>query len=138
MMRGRKGVKKRVRTILIGIIIIVFVYLQWGRDVQVYNSHIGENKNYCSEDITIIANKIWIIDKEKFAHDMVQKSIDNSFKEVKFSYDLRQPNELCITVYTNTLRYWLSESDFIVCFTQAENGEYNILDNPEKFIMSIE
>lgn len=132
--------KSRERDVLIGMILIVFVigYLQWGRDVKVCDSCIRKNEDYCSEDITIIANKIWIINKEKFANDMVQKSIDNSFKEVKFSYDLRQPNELCITVYTNNRRYWLGESDFIVGFTQAENGQYNILDNPEKFIMSIE
>ena len=118
--------KKRVRAILIGIIVIAFVYLQWGRDVKACDSCIRKNEDYCSEDITIIANKIWIINKEKFAHDMVQKSIDNSFKE------------LCVTVYTNNLRYWWGESDFIIRFTQAENGQYNILDNPEKFIMSIE
>lgn len=114
------------------------MYLQWGRDVQVYNSHIGENENYCSEDIMIIANKIWIIDKEKFAHDMVQKSIENSFKEVKFSYDLQQPNELGITVYINKMSYWLRKPDFTIQFKQKKNEQYNILDNPEKFTTIIE
>lgn len=106
--------------------------------MQVYNSHIGENENYCSEDITIIANKIWIIDKEKFAHDMVQKSIENSFKEVKFSYDLQQPNELGITVYINKMSYWLRKPDFTIQFKQKKNEQYNILDNPEKFTTIIE
>lgn len=57
------------------------------------------------ENLTIITNKIWVIDKEEFANDMVQKSIDNSFKNVRFSYDLGQPNELCIVVFVNNMRY---------------------------------
>ena len=69
---------------------------------------------------------------------MVQKSIDNSFKNVRFSYDLGQPNELCIVVFVNNMRYRRGEPNFTILFRQKENGQYNILDNPEKFIITIE
>lgn len=117
-MKGRRSV------ILIGLVLIVLIitYLQWGREVKVCDSSIEKSENYYSENLTIITNKIWVIDKEEFANDMVQKSIDNSFKNVRFSYDLGQPNELCIVVFVNNMRYRRGEPNFTILFRQKEKA----------------
>ena len=70
---------------------------------------------------------------------MIQKCRDNSFDKIRFSYDLEQPNELIIQVYTNRLWYRMGESNFNVYFKNKEkNGQYDIIDNPEEFEMIIE
>ena len=60
-MKGRRSV------ILIGLVLIVLIitYLQWGREVKVCDSSIEKSENYYSENLTIITNKIWVIDKEE-------------------------------------------------------------------------
>ena len=58
------------------------------------------------EYISVIANKVWISDKEKIAEELVKKCIENNFQEIMFSYDLRgYPNGLHITVYTNKITF---------------------------------
>ena len=70
---------------------------------------------------------------------MIKKCRDNSFDKIRFSYDLEQPNELIIQVYTNRLWYRMGESNFNVYFKNKEkNGQYDIIDNPEEFEMIIE
>ena len=125
--------------IVIGVIVLGVIYLQWGRSVEVCNTQTSMSDDYCKENITFIANKVWIGIREKFGHDIIHKCIENSFDEVRFSYDLQQPNELAIQVYVNKIGYDIGEPDFVVYFTnQKEDGQYNILDNPEKFKMLIE
>lgn len=120
-------------------IVLCLVYLQWGRGVEVCNTQLRTSSDYCEQNITVIANKVWIGNREKFGHDMIQKCIDNSFDKILFSYDLQRPNELVIQVYTNKIGYSMGEPDFVVYFKNKEkDGKYNILDNPEKFDMIIE
>lgn len=130
--------KVKARVIVIGVIILSFIYLQWGRNIEVCNTQVETGNDYCKQNITIIANRVLLIDKEKFGYDMIQKCIDNSFDKIRFSYDLEQPNELIIQVYTNRLVYSMGEPNFTVYFKNKENdGRYNIVDNTEKFEMSI-
>ena len=120
-------------------LVLCLVYLQWGRSVEVCNTKLRTSSDYCEQNITVIANKVWIGNREKFGHDMIQKCIDNSFDKIRFSYDLQCPNELVIQVYTNKIGYGIGEADFVVYFKNKEKDwKYNILDNPEKFEMVIE
>lgn len=84
----------------------------------------------------IIANKLFIIDKEKFAEDVIQRCKDNNFKEIIFSYDVSgYPNELHITVYNNKQQRENGESAFQIAYEQV-TGEifaYDIKNNPDKF-----
>ena len=131
--------KVKIYVIVIGAIILSFIYLQWGRIIEVCNTQVETGNDYCKQKITVIANRVWISDKEKFGYDMIQKCRDNSFDKIRFSYDLEQPNELIIQVYTNRLWYRMGESNFNVYFKNKEkNGQYDIIDNPEEFEMIIE
>ena len=131
--------KKKICMIVIGMIVLSLIYLQWGRDVEVCNTQLRTSGGYYKQNITVIANKMWIGNREKFGHDMIQKCIDNSFDKIRFSSDLQCPNELVIQVYTNKIGYSIGEPDFVVHFKNKEkDGKYNILDNQEKFEMIIE
>ena len=44
--------------------------------------------NQYTEETTIIANRLMIWDTEEFAEEMIQKCINDSFKDIRFSYDL--------------------------------------------------
>ena len=95
--------KVRIYTVVIGMLVLCLVYLQWGRNVEVCNTQLRTSNDYCEQNITVIANKVWIGNRKKFGHDMIQKCIDNSFDKIRFSYDLQCPNELVIQVYTNKI-----------------------------------
>ena len=64
---------------------------------------------------------------------------ENSFQSIKFSYDMVCPTELQINVYK-------TEKDFndnrqfceIAYSSEAENEEYDIIHNPEKFILYVD
>lgn len=56
--------------------------------------------NQYTEETAIIANRLMIWDTEEFAEEMIQKCINNSFKDIRFSYDLSgYSTELRIHIY---------------------------------------
>lgn len=115
---------------------IGFLYLQYGRDVNVTSSMNLSSDNYYEMELTVVANKLFIIDKQRFAEEMIERCIDNNFHDIKFSYDMMgYPNRLQINVYLNEF----SKSHFTILYmTESENGmDYNIKDNPDKFVISI-
>lgn len=133
--------RKKV-SFFIGIVafVVLLAYLQWGRDVKVCNSRLETSGEYRSENIAVIANTLYISDKEEFARQMVQKSVDNSFKEIKFSYDMGYPNELTIDIYLNETLWENGDRYFRINYVQEEkfSSQYNIRENPEKFRIEIE
>ena len=95
--------KKRNWTwvILVGIVLLL-AYLQFGRDVRVISSMLMSSDQYYEQKLTIVANKLFILDKDKFAEEMIERCMDNDFREMKFSYDLLgSPDKIEITVYLN-------------------------------------
>ena len=84
------------------------------------NTQLRASDDYCKQNITVIANKVWIGNRKKFGHDMIQKCIDNSFDKIRFSYDLQCPNELVIQVYTNKIGYTIGEPNLVVYFKDKE------------------
>ena len=131
-------VKKIV--IFVNIVIILFLsYLQWGREVRICNSRSMVIGEYYTESITIVANTLYIGNREEFAKRMIQKCIDNSFKEIKFLYGTKYPNELTIIVYLNKISWKQGNESFRIYFVQNDRYgyRYNIRDNPEKFTIEI-
>ena len=124
--------KRRIVAMAVIICMITgFLYLQYGRDVKVTSSMNFSSGNYYEMEFTVVANKLFIIDKQRFAEEMIERCID-----IKFSYDMMgYPNRLQINVYLNEF----SKSHFTILYmTESENGmDYNIKDNPDKFMISI-
>lgn len=132
--------KKVFRIFALLLSTLILFYLQYGRDVSVKtNTVMSFNKGYI-EYIDIVANKLIILDEEKFAKNMVQKCNDNSFEDILFSYDIRgYPSELHLTIYKNELERRYGMIAFQVEYKQftGEGHEYNMRDNPDKFKMII-
>lgn len=132
--------RKRI-FIATGILILtLLIYLQWGREIKACNAMTQSSSNFRSENVSIVANTLYIRDKTEFAKQMVQRCRDNSFKEIRFSYDLGYPNELTIDVYLNETAWRHGDKNFTIHYAQdgGSSGEYNIVENPDKFVMRIE
>lgn len=132
--------KKILRMVVLILSILILFYLQFGRDVSAKATTVMSFNNGYVENIDIVANKLFILDKEKFAEKMVQKCKDNNFTGILFSYDIRgYPSELNLSIYNNELARRYGIRAFQVEYKQfaGEEHEYNIKDNPDKFKMII-
>lgn len=79
----------------------IFLYLQFGRDPVVKNTKISGYQYGYTESVSIIANKLFIVDKDKFTKQMIQKIFENSFENVRFSFDSGYPDSIDISIYMN-------------------------------------
>lgn len=69
---------------------------------------------YYEQKLTIVVNKLFILDKDKFTEEMLERCIDNDFHEIKFSYDFNgYPNKIEITVYLNEINRWYANFPFM-------------------------
>lgn len=118
--------RKVIVAIGVGILILLG-YFQWGREVKVCSGRTQNSGEYRSENITIVANTLCIGNKKEFAMQMIQRCIDNSFKEIKFSYDLGYPNELSIDVYMSEALWKHRNQSFTIYFVQEEKMIINII-----------
>lgn len=120
------------------LVILMFRYLQYGRDVAVCSSNPRVNLDGFLEDIVIIANKLYIFDHEKFAEYILRRCVENSFKEVRFSYELNgYPNEVHISVYMNQFA-WKLKKAFEIQYISEGAYSANIVDYPEMFGIILE
>jgi hypothetical protein len=132
--------KRFCRIVYLAVLLVIPIlgYLQWGRDVAVCSSNPKIFSNGSLEEISIIANKLYIFDQEKFARYVLQRCADNSFREVRFSYDLSgYPNEVHITVYMNRAAWKWRKKAFEIRWISEEDKHYNIVENPEKYRIEI-
>lgn len=131
---------KKIKLSILIIFLVIIIFLQFNREAECVISNSFTSANEYSEDIIIVANKIVIMDKKEFAEKMIQKCIDNDFKNVLFSYDLRgYPSELHATVYVNDFfRLW-NMTDFRFDYVAVDKTKfnYNIKDDSEKYELKI-
>ena len=132
----------RKRFVVVAVFLVLFatlIYLQYGRDVSVVNSNLSLSGEFYEQRLTIVANKLFITDKEQFAKEMIERTIDNSFRDMMFSYDIPgYPNRKEISVYTNELSRKLFKKNFTVFFESDMDYNYNIKDKPEHLRLRIE
>lgn len=64
------------------------IYLQFGREEMIVNTRIDSFEGGYDEEVCIVANKVFIWDKERYAEELVERIIQNEFKNVRFSYDI--------------------------------------------------
>lgn len=129
---------KKKCIILILIVLVVVVYLQYGRDVTIHSNVSNSFDKGTIEYVTIIANRIYILNEEEFAEKVIQRCVDNAYKEIQFSYDVNgYPVGVHITVYLNEIAFDLSRPALEINYTQEFPYKYNIKENPEKFDLEI-
>ena len=80
--------KKRIIVITVILCMVVgFLYLQYGRDVKVISTMNTASGNCYEMDLTVAVNRLFIMDQEKFAEELIDRCIANDFHKVEFSYD---------------------------------------------------
>ena len=128
----------RMKRLLCFLIVMVSIISICGMDIKkeldLVNS-ISFNRDY---RLTVIAHRNKIEDKEVFAEELIQLCRDNSFKTIRFSTDFGYATELRMTVYLTEADWKNGESVMEVAYTQESlSREYDIVNNPEKFELTI-
>lgn len=134
-----KAKKILIFIVILFVAVIIFVcHSSTGKEQEMdcVNDFTTSCANSCSARLSIILYQKTIEDKEEVAREIIKKCENNSFRTIKFAYDMRIPNQLYVYVY-------LTEKDFengevAFSFTYEHNGtgdpdEFNILDNKEEF-----
>ena len=136
---GGRSVMRKRRMHASLILMALCIYLQWGRGVSVRNTISSSRDGKRTEHITIVANKLYIGDKEAFAGDMIETCINNEFRDVRFSYDMGYPVEITMDIYTNDTARRLGLRCCEVRYAQAEEDRYryNVKDDRERFVMTV-
>ena len=127
--------------LIIGIIITggCFGYLQYGRDMDVYGSYAMTADNYHEERLTVVVNKLYVVDQKVCAEEIVKRCRKNSFKSVRFSYDQSVPNALYVTVYASKWQAEKGKQMFSFSFLPEDSeGTYNIVNDSDKFMLKLE
>ena len=136
--------KKRyvISGILIGIVALL-IYLQYWREETIVNTRVSKSDDGYVQEISVIANKLFIGDKERYAEDVIDKVIRNQYRNVYFSYDiLGRPEEIKINFYLDKWDYRYNQKNFITVYSN-ENIEgmrwKNIWNNKNllRFITSV-
>lgn len=98
---------------------------------------IVSNRDY---DLTVIANKEEIVDKEMFAKELIQMCVDNSFHTIRFSTDFGYATGIKMRVYLSKEDWQNGEQIAMeVSYTQDSlERKYDIVNNPEKFTIVIQ
>lgn len=115
---------KKKMILLIGCIILI-LFCQFGMDVKAINSMRVSSDSGNTEHITIIANKIFIFDKKSFAEYLIERRVDNSYKEIRFVDAF--PKELEIDVYTNRFTWKMNQKKFSI-ISYFEDSDHYIFD----------
>ena len=131
------------RIVSIGIVCITILllccYLQFGREMEVYNSISFAAENYCEEHLNVVINRLIVWDKRKVAEEIIEHCQKNDFKNILFSYDVANTNKLEVSVYLSEENARKGKEIFLFVYdtAQGEIGEYNFIENTENDIVKI-
>lgn len=131
--------KKRIKFAVTLITCITILYLQWGREADVRSSTALAAGNYQEEHVNFVLNRLFVMDVEKCAEELVEKCRKNDFQSIQFSYDYRKPNALYGTVYRSDYALKTQNPLFQFQYIAPKNrsGRYNMIDHPEIFVLQI-
>ena len=91
------------------------------------------------ENLTVVANRDKITDKEAFAKQLLQMCRDNTFYSIKFSTDQGYATSLDMNVYSWKEDIENGEPVMRVEYKPIEYGEeYDIVNNPDKFQLYVD
>lgn len=110
-------------------VIIIFVYLQYGREEKVVSSMANTSDSYYEQEFSVVVNKLFIWDKEKYAKRLVEKALENEYENVRFSYDIMgYPNEISVEVWRDGYCYQQGKRMFSIWSLLDENGNIQKLN----------
>ena len=131
--------KKILSISILFVIVAAVIYLQFGRPPEIINSSTSASSDYTEEHISVNLNMLFAGDFEHLTVEIIECCRENNFNNFLFSYDVNKPNALYGTVYLNQHSFDSGRDLYRFEYTQADdNGNYNFIDNPEKFTLTIE
>lgn len=98
---GRCKAAKKIIALFICTAIICFQ--QFGQDVRVNSSMRKSGEDGTEEYLSITADQIFIFDKEKFAQEIIERRIENSYEDIYFTE--QYPEKIEVDIYTNWLTW---------------------------------
>lgn len=115
--------------IIMGILICIIAflgYLQYGHEEQAVNTMVSTSGAFYKQEFDVIANKLFILDKEKYAQELIEKAVKNKYRNVRFSYDITgKPNEMIISVYNTEWHYQYNCMALQIVYT-SDDGKLEI------------
>ena len=121
----------RKRYIIMKILICIIAllgYLQYGREEQAVNTMVSTSDTFYKQEFDVIANKLFNLDKEKYAEELIAKAVENKYRNVRFSYD--------ITGYSNEWSYEHNQRMYQIIYS-SDNDSNNVKNNADKFKIQI-
>ena len=130
---------KRGALIFLIMFLIVGFYLQYGRDMDVYNSYVFSVGSHNEQNLKIVANKLWIKDKRKYADEILERCRNNSFNSIDFCYDWYVPNSLYVEVYLSKYHVVFDKIEMEFKYYPQNNDDSisNIIMSKEKYKLEL-
>ena len=120
--------KRKFLLILVTLFVCAgILHLQFEREPVVNHSTIMKNSGTYDLSLVITLNKLVILNRKNVERMLIQKTLDNDFENVLFSYDIHgMPRKIFITVYANAIAYTLDLPAFEFQFApQTEKQPYD-------------
>lgn len=120
--------KKRVSRVAY-IVFVILLCLQYGMTAQAISSFTNTNQSNYEANIILIANKLYIVDKEKYCDKLLRQYKENSLPNICISTDLSgKLKRVSFTVYINSIAYKLRYHSFEATYYLDENTGNYILE----------
>ena len=136
---------KKIIVVLLIIMAVVLGVLSFqsgeAKEMDCVNSMINSYGNGCDARLSIILYQKQIENELDVANEIIKKCEENSFQTIKFSYDMRIPNELKVYVYCTHEDF--EEGSEAFSFTYSHDGtgdpdEFNILEDKDHFTITLD
>lgn len=117
-------IKEKWYVVFAGMLLFLFLFLQFGQDVKVNSTTRYSHEGGSEEHLVVTANKLYIINKKKFAKEMLQRRMEDSFKDVMFMGNYSDKIE--IEVYLNDWTWRTGKRVFRVVYEREDSGKYKL------------
>lgn len=135
--------KKNITLVFVAIVFSIIVGMIIGKSLLKYKEGepdvVGSFSMNRDENLTVVANRKNISDKEAFARLLLKMYKENSFHSIKFSTDHGYATSLDMTVYSWKEDIKNGESIMQIELRPIEYGkDYDIVNNPDKYMLFID
>lgn len=138
-----KSKKSMVVLLIIMAVVLVVSFFKAGsnKEMDCVNSMTNSYGNGCDARLSIILYQKDVENELEVANEIIKKCEENSFQTIKFSYDMRIPNELKVYVYCTHEDF--EEGSEAFSFTYSHDGtgdpdEFNILEDKDHFTITLD
>ena len=135
--------KKNITLVFVAIVFSIIVGMIIGKSLLKHKEGepdvVGSFSMNRDENLTVVANRKNISDKEAFTRLLLKMYKENSFHSIKFSTDHGYATSLDMTVYSWKEDIENGKSIMQIEFRPIEyRKDYDIVHNPDKYVLFID